>query len=64
MVAGSHEGLLLPGTFIDPDLFRQPAEARQFVRAFDAASKPVAALWPRVTVPYSRSREALLALSA
>ena len=30
-----YDGLLLPGGFINPDLLRQSAEAREFVRAFD-----------------------------
>jgi protease I len=33
-----HDGLLLPGGFINPDLLRQSAPARGFVRAFAAAS--------------------------
>jgi protease I len=39
-----YDGLLLPGGFISPDLLRQSAEARAFVRAFDAAGKPMATL--------------------
>jgi protease I len=39
-----YDGLLLPGGFINPDLLRQSAEAREFVRAFDAAGKPIASL--------------------
>jgi protease I len=39
-----YDGLLLPGGFISPDLLRQSAEARGFVRAFDQAGKPVASL--------------------
>ncbi len=39
-----YDGLLLPGGFINPDLLRQSAEARQFVRAFDEAGKPIASL--------------------
>ncbi len=31
-VAADYDGLLLPGGFINPDLLRQSAEARQFVR--------------------------------
>ena len=38
------DGLLLPGGFINPDLLRQSAEARGFVRAFDRARKPIASL--------------------
>jgi protease I len=39
-----YDGLLLPGGFINPDLLRQSAEAREFVRAFDRAEKPIATL--------------------
>lgn len=39
-----YDGLLVPGGFINPDLLRQSAEARQFVRAFDDAGKPIATL--------------------
>src|SRR5437764_4579208 len=39
-----YDGLLLPGGFINPDLLRQSAEAREFVRAFDRARKPIASL--------------------
>src|SRR3954471_17163922 len=39
-----YDGLLLPGGFINPDLLRQSAEAREFVRAFDGAGKPIASL--------------------
>jgi protease I len=39
-----YDGLLVPGGFINPDLLRQSAEAREFVRAFDRAGKPIASL--------------------
>jgi protease I len=39
-----YDGLLLPGGFINPDLLRQSAQAREFVRAFDRAGKPIASL--------------------
>jgi len=39
-----YDGLLVPGGFINPDLLRQSASAREFVRAFDAAGKPIASL--------------------
>jgi protease I len=39
-----YDGLLLPGGFINPDLLRQSAQARGFVRAFDQAGKPIASL--------------------
>lgn len=37
-------GLFIPGGFINPDLLRQSAAARDFVRAFDAERKPIATL--------------------
>jgi protease I len=39
-----YDGLLLPGGFINPDLLRQSAQAREFVRAFAASDKPLATL--------------------
>ena len=39
-----YDALLLPGGFINPDLLRQSQRAREFVRAFDAAGKPIATL--------------------
>ena len=39
-----YDGLLLPGGFINPDLLRQSAEARQFVREFADSAKPIATL--------------------
>src|SRR3954471_16840425 len=39
-----YDGLLVPGGFINPDLLRQSAEARQFVRAFASSNKPIATL--------------------
>ena len=39
-----YDGLLVPGGFINPDLLRQSVEAREFVRAFDQAGKPIATL--------------------
>src|ERR671939_2231120 len=41
---GDYDGLLLPGGFINPDLLRQSAPAREFVRAFAARGKPIATL--------------------
>jgi protease I len=41
---GDYDGLLLPGGFINPDLLRQSAHAREFVRAFATSAKPVATL--------------------
>ena len=42
--ADSYDALLLPGGFINPDLLRQSAAARDFVRAFDHSGKPIATL--------------------
>ncbi len=39
-----YDGLLIPGGFINPDLLRQSAAARNFVRSFDKDSKPIASL--------------------
>ena len=39
-----YDGLLVPGGFINPDLLRQSAAARDFVKAFDVAGKPIATL--------------------
>lgn len=40
--AADYDGLLIPGGYISPDLLRQSALARTFVRAVDASGKPVA----------------------
>jgi protease I len=40
----AYDALLLPGGFINPDLLRQSQRAREFVRAFDSAGKPIATL--------------------
>jgi protease I len=42
--AGDYHALLLPGGFINPDLLRQSAPAREFVRAFVESDKPIASL--------------------
>jgi protease I len=42
--AADYDALLLPGGYIGPDLLRQSEEARGFVRGFDAAGKPIAAM--------------------
>lgn len=39
-----YDALLIPGGFINPDLLRQSAPARDFVRGFDAGGKPIATL--------------------
>lgn len=40
----NYDALLIPGGFINPDLLRQSAEAREFVHMFDVANKPIASL--------------------
>ncbi len=42
--AADYDALLLPGGFINPDLLRQSAKARQFVTDFDTSGKPIATL--------------------
>lgn len=42
--ADDYDALFIPGGFINPDLLRQSAEARDFVRTFDASGKPIATL--------------------
>jgi len=42
--ARDYDGLLIPGGFMNPDMLRQSAEARDFVRAFDLLGKPIATL--------------------
>lgn len=39
-----YDALLIPGGYINPDLLRQSSMAREFVRAFDEAKKPIASL--------------------
>jgi protease I len=39
-----YDGLLIPGGFVNPDLLRQSAAARAFVRSFGEAGKPIASL--------------------
>jgi protease I len=39
-----YDGLLLPGGFINPDLLRQSAQARAFVRAFAESDTPIVTL--------------------
>ena len=39
-----YDALLIPGGFINPDLLRQSADVRDFVRRFDASGKPIATL--------------------
>ncbi len=39
-----YDALLIPGGFVNPDFLRQSSRARNFVRAFDGAAKPIATL--------------------
>lgn len=39
-----YDALLLPGGLMNPDMLRQSEEALAFVRAFDAAGKPIAVI--------------------
>ena len=39
-----YDALLIPGGFVNPDFLRQSSRARNFVRAFDGTSKPIATL--------------------
>jgi protease I len=55
-----YDGLLIPGGFINPDLLRQSAAARDFVRAFDADGRPIATLchgpWLLASAELTRGR--------
>ncbi|WP_075792194.1 type 1 glutamine amidotransferase domain-containing protein [Massilia putida] len=42
--ASDYDGLFIPGGYVSPDILRQSAQARAFVRQFDAAGKPIALL--------------------
>jgi protease I len=42
--ADAYDALVLPGGFVNPDLLRQSEAALDFVRAFDAAGKPIAVI--------------------
>jgi protease I len=42
--ARNYDALLIPGGLVSPDLLRQSRRARDFVRAFDVADKPIAFL--------------------
>lgn len=39
-----YDGLLIPGGFVNPDLLRQSAAARAFVRSYADSGKPIASL--------------------
>lgn len=40
----NYDGLLIPGGFVNPDLLRQSAAARAFVKAYARTGKPIASL--------------------
>lgn len=40
--AHEYDGLLIPGGYISPDLLRQSAQAREFVRGLNGLGKPIA----------------------
>jgi protease I len=42
--ADDYDGLLIPGGYISPDLLRQSAPARRFVRDMNAHGKPIAVI--------------------
>ncbi|HWQ12962.1 MAG TPA: type 1 glutamine amidotransferase domain-containing protein [Roseiflexaceae bacterium] len=56
----AYDALLLPGGFVSPDLLRQSEAARGFVRAMDAAGKPIAVIchgpWLLVSAGLVRGR--------
>src|SRR3954465_13938717 len=39
-----YDGLLIPGGFVNPDLLRQSAAAREFVQSYADTGKPIASL--------------------
>lgn len=55
-----YDALLIPGGFINPDMLRQSAAVRHFVRGFDARGKPIATLchgpWVLVSAGLARGR--------
>lgn len=57
----TYDALMIPGGFIGPDFLRQSASARGFVRAMDAANKPIATLchgpWLLVSAELVRGRK-------
>ncbi|WP_284351434.1 type 1 glutamine amidotransferase domain-containing protein [Roseisolibacter agri] len=56
----AYDGLHIPGGFINPDFVRQSDEALEFVRAFEAAGKPIATIchgpWVLVSAGLVRGR--------
>jgi protease I len=55
-----YDALMIPGGLINPDLLRQSAPARAFVKAFDDAMKPIAAIchapWVLISADLARGR--------
>lgn len=55
-----YDGIFIPGGFVNPDLLRQSARVREFVRAFDAAGKPIASIchgpWVLISAGLARGR--------
>lgn len=58
--ARDYDALLIPGGFINPDFLRQSTRALEFVRAFDRAGKPIAAIchgpWVLISAGLVRGR--------
>jgi protease I len=56
----AYDGLHLPGGFINPDFLRQSEDALEFVRAFEAAGKPISTIchgpWVLVSAGLARGR--------
>lgn len=59
--AGDYDALVLPGGVINPDTLRADAAAVAFIKAFDAAGKPLAAIchgpWLLVEAGAAKGRE-------
>jgi protease I len=57
---GDYDALLIPGGFVNPDLLRQSERVLEFVRAFDRARKPIAAIchgpWVLISAGLVRGR--------
>ncbi len=55
-----YDALMIPGGLINPDLLRQSAKAREFVKAFDVAMKPIAAIchapWVLISAELTKGR--------
>jgi protease I len=61
-VAADYDGLLVPGGYVSPDLLRQSAPARGFVRQMDALARPQAFLSqaPQLLVSAGLARQRVL----